>query len=292
MVNKQSGMASNHYILTLSCKDVRGVVAAVTGFLAEQHGFIHESAQFGDTATGYFFMRVDFSAGEAAPAMEALKESFAQQVAMPLDMRWQLCEKQQKIRTVVMVSKEGHCLNDLLYRHATGQLPIEIAAIISNHDGWQKVAGWHDIPFYHLPMAGGKAEQEQQVLARVQQHDAGLVVLARYMQILSAELCAALKGKAINIHHSFLPGFKGARPYQQAYDRGVKLIGATAHFVTTDLDEGPIIEQEVTRVDHAHSVQDLVEVGRDTECSVLARAVKYYAERRVLLNGDKTVVFK
>ncbi|MGE0754307.1 MAG: formyltetrahydrofolate deformylase [Alphaproteobacteria bacterium] len=280
------------YILTLSCRDVRGIVAAVSGFLADHQGFVIESAQFGDATTGRFFMRVDFTLDADDKGHDAFAPAFEKEVAKPFAMEWQLHDKHIKTRTLVMVSKEGHCLNDLLYRHATGQLPIDIAAIVSNHPDWKKVASWHEIPFYHLPIEGDKAGQEAQLLDIIDQQDIGLVVLARYMQILSANLCGKLAGRAINIHHSFLPGFKGASPYKQAFDRGVKLIGATAHFVTTDLDEGPIIEQEVTRVDHSHSVADMVAIGRDTECMVLSRAVKYYAEHRVLLGGDKTVVFR
>lgn len=280
-----------HYILTLSCRDVRGIVAAVSGFLADHKGFVIESAQFGDASTGYFFMRVDFTLDADSKAHSAFAPAFEKAVAKPFSMHWQLYDKASKTRTLIMVSKEGHCLNDLLYRHSTGQLPIEIAAIVSNHTDWKKVASWHEIPFFHLPV-NNKAKQEKEVLALVQKHKVDCVVLARYMQILSAGMCKALAGRAINIHHSFLPGFKGANPYGQAFARGVKLIGATAHFVTTDLDEGPIIEQEVARVDHAHSVEDMVAIGRDIECMVLARAVKYFAEHRVLPNGDKTVVFR
>ncbi len=207
-------------------------------------------------------------------------------------MQWQMIGKQRKSRVLIMVSKYGHCLNDLLYRHATGQLAIEIPAIVSNHREWEHVAQWHEIPFYYLPVPIGKAAQEAKMLDIIERHKIDVVVLARYMQILSPGLCKKLEGRAINIHHSFLPSFKGARPYTQAFDRGVKLIGATAHYVTADLDEGPIIEQEVSRVDHTHQPHDLAAIGRDIECRVLARAVKYHAEHRVLLNGSKTVVFK
>jgi formyltetrahydrofolate deformylase len=208
-------------------------------------------------------------------------------VAQRFAMQWQIAHKAHKSRVLIMVSKFGHCLNDLLYRQKTGQLAIEIPAIISNHTDWEHVAKWHEIPFYHLPI-----NDEKKVLEIVSRHQIDVVVLARYMQILSPELCAKLEGRAINIHHSFLPSFKGARPYTQAFDRGVKLIGATAHYVTTDLDEGPIIEQEVARVDHTHSPDDLAAIGRDTECVALARALRYHIEHRVLLNGKKTVVFK
>ena len=284
---------SKRYILTLSCLDVRGIVAAVSGFLAEHFGFIIESAQFGDASTGQFFLRIEFAIEPGGPSEDALKKLFHDKVAQRFSMQWSMVDKARKSRVLIMVSKFGHCLNDLLYRYATSQLAIEIPAIISNHPDWEHVAQWHEIPFYHLPVtAEGKAEQEAKVLEAVARHQIDVVVLARYMQVLSPELCTKLQGKAINIHHSFLPSFKGARPYAQAFDRGVKLIGATAHYVTTDLDEGPIIEQEVARVDHTYSPDDLAAIGRDTECTVLARALKYHTEHRVLLNGKKTVVFK
>jgi formyltetrahydrofolate deformylase len=285
--------ADKRYFLTLSCKDVRGIVAAVTGFLAENYGFIIESAQFGDESTGQFFLRIEFTIEPKGPSEDGLKKRFHEQVAARFGMQWEMHPKLEKSRVLVMVSKFGHCLNDLLHRHITGQLAIDIPAIISNHTDWEHVAKWYDIPFYHLPVTGGdKARQEAQVMEVIGRHKIDVVVLARYMQVLSADMCRALQGRAINIHHSFLPSFKGAKPYQQAFDRGVKLIGATAHYVTTDLDEGPIIEQEVARVDHTHLPEDLAAIGRDTECLVLARALKYHTEHRVLLNGHKTVVFK
>jgi formyltetrahydrofolate deformylase len=286
-------MSGQRYILIISCKDVSGIVAAVTGFLAENFGFIIESAQFGDASTGQFFLRIEFSVDAHAPGPDTLKALFQEHVGKRFAMQWQILDKQRKSRVMIMVSKAGHCLNDLLYRYTTGQLAIEVAAIVSNHTDWESVAKWHEIPFYHLPIAnGGKPAQELAVMDVVERHAIDVTVLARYMQVLSPELCAKLEGKAINIHHSFLPSFKGARPYSQAFDRGVKLIGATAHYVTTDLDEGPIIEQEVARVDHTHQPEDLAAIGRDTECQVLARALKYHTEHRVLLNGHKTVVFR
>jgi formyltetrahydrofolate deformylase len=281
-----------HYILTLSCRDARGIVASVTGFLAENYGFIIESAQFGDESTGRFFMRVDFSLEKGAPSETILRKRFDEQVARRFSMQWEMADKLRKSRVLILVSKAGHCLNDLLYRHSTGQLAIEIPAIVSNHKDWGKVAKWHDIPFHYLPMEEGKKRQEAHIMEIVEREKIDVVVLARYMQILSADLCKKLQGRAINIHHSFLPSFKGAKPYHQAFDRGVKLIGATAHYVTTDLDEGPIIEQEVARVDHNHLPQDLAAIGRDIECLVLARALKYHTEHRVLLNEKKTVVFR
>lgn len=286
-------MSKEHYILTLSCKDVRGIVATVTGFLAKEYGFIIESGQFGDASTGRFFMRVEFSLEKKAADVGALMQRFDAQVARKFRMEWEIVAKTHKSRVLILVSKSGHCLNDLLHRHATGQLPIEVAGIVSNHTDWKHAAKWHGIPFHHLPVTEKtRAKQETRILSLVKRHDIDIVVLARYMQVLSPSLCDALKGKAINIHHSFLPSFKGARPYHQAFNRGVKIIGATAHYVTTDLDEGPIIEQEVARVDHAHTPEELVAIGRDIECLVLARALKYASEHRVLLNGKKTVVFR
>jgi len=284
---------SSTYILTLSCKDVRGIVAAVTGFLAEHYGFIIESAQFGDASTGQFFLRIEFSSGEMTPPEDIFKKRFHDEVAQRFAMQWQLHDKARKPRVVIMVSRHGHCLNDLLHRHLTKTLPVEIPAIISNHPDFKEVVEWQRIPFYHLPMEqGGKQAQEAKVWDVFTRHGGDTLVLARYMQILSPELCAKLDGRAINIHHSFLPSFKGAKPYTQAFDRGVKIIGATAHYVTPDLDEGPIIEQEVARVDHTFKPDDLEAAGRDIECAVLARALKYHIERRVLVNGCKTVVFK
>lgn len=286
---KHPDFMAQRFSLTLSCKDTRGIVAAVTGFLAENGGFITESAQFGDFSTGQFFMRTEF---EAETKLAGLKAAFTP-LAARFGMEWSLFDLSTKPRMLVLVSKEGHCLNDLLHRWHTGRLNVEIPAVVSNHTTLQTMTEWHKIPFIHLPVTPEtKAQQEQQILKLVDEQQIDLVVLARYMQILSPELCRALKGRAINIHHSFLPSFKGAKPYHQAFTRGVKLIGATAHFVTEDLDEGPIIEQEVARVDHTHKPEDLVAIGQDSECIVLARALKYFAEHRVLLNGNKTVVFK
>ena len=281
------------YILKLSCKDVRGIVAAVSGFLAENNGFIIESAQYGDPHTGIFFLRMEFETDEKTPPQDELKKRFHDQVASRFGMDWNFHDKDRKPRLLIMVSKFGHCLNDLMHRYLTGTLHVEIPAIVSNHMDMQQVSEWHKIPYYYLPMENGdKAAQEAQVLDVIQRHDIDVVVLARYMQILSPELSEKLKGRAINIHHSFLPSFKGAKPYHQAYERGVKIIGATAHYVTDDLDEGPIIEQEVSRVDHTQKPEDLVAIGRDIECQVLSRALKYHIEHRVLINGSKTVVFK
>ena len=283
------------YILTLSCPDQRGIVHRVSGFLVERGCNIIDSAQFGDAQSQLFFMRVHFSAEDAAVSDGALRKDFAA-LAATMQMNAQLHDARKKPRVMVMVSKIGHCLNDLLFRYRTGLLPVEIPAIVSNHTEFYQLAASYNIPFHHLPLAAGasaeaKRAQEERVLEIVQANDIDLVVLARYMQILSPQLCDALRGKAINIHHSFLPSFKGAKPYYQAHERGVKLIGATAHFVTSDLDEGPIIEQGVERVDHSMDPETLTAIGRDVECVVLARAVKWFVEHRILLNGHKTVVF-
>ncbi len=284
------------YILTLSCPDQRGIVHKVSGFLAQHGCNIIDSAQFGDAQSKLFFMRVHFSAEDAQIADAALRAEFAA-LAADMQMQWQLHDAHHKPRVMLMVSKIGHCLNDLLFRYKSGLLPVEIRAIVSNHTDFYQLAASYNIPFHHLPLAAGasaeaKRVQEQKVLDIVADNEIELVVLARYMQILSPEMCTALTGKAINIHHSFLPSFKGAKPYYQAHERGVKLIGATAHFVTGDLDEGPIIEQDVERVDHAMEPDTLTAIGRDVECVVLARAVKCFVEHRILLNGHKTVVFK
>jgi len=281
----------NHaYILTLSCPDRTGIVHAVSGFLLERGGNIEEAAQYNDPATGLFFMRVQFACDAVNEAdLRTQLVSFA----APLHMTWNLHSTTQPMRTVILVSKEGHCLNDLLFRWKSGLLPIDIRAIVSNHREFYQLAASYNVPFHHIPVtANNKAEAEAKQFEIIQSEGAELVVLARYMQILSDDLCRKLSGRAINIHHSFLPSFKGAKPYYQAHDRGVKLIGATAHYVTADLDEGPIIEQDVARVDHSKTVDDLTTQGRDTESQVLARAVKWHSEHRVLLNGHKTVIFK
>lgn len=285
-------MQERAYILTLSCKDVRGIVAAVSGFIAGIDGFISESTQFGDPTTETFFLRMHFACGPKTPEFAALKSLFAEKVGTPFTMRWELHDTSVKPKVLIMVSKFGHCLNDLLHRYNTGQLKVEIPAVISNHPDMQRLVAWHNIPYFYFPVEKeNKADQEARVLEVVEKYDIDLVVLARYMQVLSDDLCRKLEGRAINIHHSFLPSFKGAKPYHQAHARGVKLIGATAHYVTAALDEGPIIDQEVARVNHTHSPEDLVAIGEDIESRVLARAVKYHCEHRVLLNGTKTVVF-
>ena len=281
---------SQVYILTLSCPDRLGLVHAVSGFLLERGGNIEEAAQYNDPDTGLFFMRVQFSCGQLT--FDELRLQL-QQMAEPLKMQRSQHAKAQAMRTVIMVSKEGHCLNDLLFRWKSGLLPLDIRAIVSNHREFYQLAASYNVPFHHIPVtAATKPQAEAKQFEIIQAEGAELVVLARYMQVLSDELCKKLSGKAINIHHSFLPSFKGAKPYYQAHDRGVKLVGATAHYVTADLDEGPIIEQDVARVDHSKTVEDFTNQGRDTESQVLARAVKWHSEHRVLVNGHKTVVFK
>jgi formyltetrahydrofolate deformylase len=281
---------SQTYILTLSCPDRLGLVHAVSGFLLERGGNIEEAAQYNDPDTGLFFMRVQFTCVRLT--FSDLRSQLAF-FAKPYSMQWGLHATSQPMRAVLLVSKEGHCLNDLLFRWKSGLLAIDIRAIISNHRHFYQLAASYNIPFHYIPVnSETKAQAEARQLEIIDSEGAELVVLARYMQILSDEFCQKLSGRAINIHHSFLPSFKGAKPYYQAHDRGVKLIGATAHYVTADLDEGPIIEQDVARVDHSKTVEDLTTQGRDTESQVLARAVKWHSEHRVLLNGHKTVIFK
>ena len=288
------------FVLTLSCRDTTGIVHAVSGLLYQAGCNILDSQQFGDVqnedSTGLFFMRVHFSAPPHLADPDTLNKLFSH-VRDQFGMSAHIHGLARKPRVLVMVSKHGHCLNDLLFRWRSGWLDIDIPAIVSNHSDYAELAASYGIPFHHLPLPTGssadvKRAQEVQIEALVGQEHNDLVVLARYMQILSPEFCAFLKGRAINIHHSFLPSFKGAKPYYQAHDRGVKLIGATAHYVTADLDEGPIIEQDVERVDHTLTPEDFTAVGRDVECVVLARAVKWHTEHRVLMNGHKTVVFK
>lgn len=279
-------------ILTLSCQDRPGIVAAVSGFLATHRFNIRDSAQFGDGETGLFFMRVSVDDLDGDRALEQIRTAFAP-VAAPFDMTWEIHDERAKPRMLILVSKFGHCLNDLLYRYSIGALPVEIPAVVSNHRDWYQRAANHDIPFHHWPVtAESKSRQENMLRDLIEQEKIDLIVLARYMQVLSPDLCRDYAGRIINIHHSFLPSFKGANPYKQAHARGVKLIGATAHYVTADLDEGPIIEQEVARVDHACSPEQLAATGRDIESLVLARAVKYHVEHRIFLNGHKTVVFR
>ncbi|HXH03132.1 MAG TPA: formyltetrahydrofolate deformylase [Candidatus Competibacteraceae bacterium] len=284
----------NLYILTASCVADMGQVAAISGFLAERRCYITDMAQFDDTISGRFFVRIAYRIDpNATPAVERMREEFRSSVGHRWDMQWAIHDTTYHPRVLIMVSKFDHCLLDLLYRQRTGELKMEIPAIVSNHMDLEPIARHHGIPYIHLPVTPqNKREQEQKLLQIVEETGSDLVVLARYMQILSDELCGELSGRAINIHHSFLPGFKGAKPYHQAYDRGVKLIGATAHYVTADLDEGPIIEQVVERVDHTYHPEHLVVAGRDCEKLALSRAVKYHIEHRVFLNGQRTVVFR
>jgi formyltetrahydrofolate deformylase len=278
------------FILTLSCPDQPGLIFAVTRWVAESGGNILDSQQFTDTADASFFLRMHFDFPHDVD-VELLSTQFAQ-VAAQYEMTYRLVPAERPLRTLVMVSKEGHCLNDLLYRQSSGSLQVEIPVIVSNHRDLEKLAKAYDIDFIHLPVTGDtKAEAEAALLRLVDEHRIDLVVLARYMQILSDDLCRALEGRAINIHHSFLPSFKGARPYAQAHARGVKLIGATAHYVTAALDEGPIIDQGVLRVDHRMTSADLARVGRDVEAQTLSRAVQLHSESRVLVSGPRTIVF-
>lgn len=281
------------YVLTASCPGSIGIVAALSGLLAERSCYIMEMAEFDDLESGRFFVRSVYKPDpEKTPPLTQLRQEFAS-VAARFDMQWTIHHPAYRPRVLMLVSKYDHCLNDLLYRYRTGDLKIEIPMIISNHPDLEPLARWHDIPFTHLAVnSETKAKQEAQILEIIEETKTDLVVLARYMQILSTELCARLEGRAINIHHSFLPGFKGARPYHQAFQRGVKLIGATAHYVTSELDEGPIIEQVVERVDHTYHPERLVSAGRDMESLALSRAVKLHIEHRVFRNGGKTVVFR
>jgi formyltetrahydrofolate deformylase len=297
-----------HYILTLSCPDTTGIVYHVSKFLFDSGCNIVDSAQFGDSSTGLFFLRMHFSTqthdkycdvtnanvqdDPLSSQLARLKHAFLP-VAAQFGMQWDLFDAHIKPRLMLLVSKFGHCLNDLLFRYKSGQLHCEIPAIVSNHTDFALLSASYGIPFYHLPVnPNNKTQQETQILQILEREHIDLLVLARYMQVLSPQMCQTIKGRAINIHHSFLPSFKGAKPYQQAYNRGVKLIGATAHYVTSELDEGPIIEQDVARVDHGADPQTITAIGRDVESQVLARALGWHCEHRVLLNGHKTVVFK
>jgi formyltetrahydrofolate deformylase len=285
-------MSDHQYVLTLSCPDRPGIVSAVSTFLAHNGQNILDAQQFGDTETGHFFMRVVFTAADLAVNLPALQTGFAA-IAERFGMDWQMRDRATKRRVMLLVSKFDHCLVDILYRWRTGDLAMVPTAIVSNHPR-ETYAGldFGDIPFHHMPVTREtKRQQESAIVKLVEETKTDLVVLARYMQILSDEMSAQLSGRCINIHHSFLPGFKGAKPYHQAHERGVKLIGATAHYVTSDLDEGPIIDQDVERISHRDTPEDLVRKGRDIERRVLARAIRYHLEDRVILNGRKTVVF-
>lgn len=286
--------SSPTYLLTLQAQDRVGIVAGVSRFLAERDGFIVDSQQYADTETGNFFMRMEFlAAGARFPSdINQIKEEF-RATAESLGLEWSLINKDVRLKVMIAVSRGGHCLNDLLYRWSSRDLPIDITAVIGNHDNLRALTEWHGLPFHFLPVGDDNRDaQENQILKLLSETGTDLLVLARYMQVLSNNLTEALRGRCINIHHSFLPAFKGAQPYHHAHERGVKLIGATAHYVTPDLDEGPIIEQAVVPVDHRAAVDDMVRIGRHTEAAVLSRAVRAAAERRIFLNGKKTVNFR
>ncbi|WP_107341289.1 formyltetrahydrofolate deformylase [Agrobacterium pusense] len=277
-------------VLNVTCRSTRGIVAAISGFLSDNGCNIIDSSQFDDLETGQFFMRVSFVSEEGAD-IPGLAEGF-KDVGDRFGMDWRMTNGEERMKVMLMVSRFGHCLNDLLYRWKIGALPIDIVGVISNHFDYQKLVVNHDIPFHHIPVTkANKPEAEARIMALVKETGTELIVLARYMQILSDEMCKQMSGRIINIHHSFLPSFKGANPYKQAYSRGVKLIGATAHYVTADLDEGPIIEQDTVRITHAQSPEDYVSLGRDVEAQVLARAIHAHIHHRTFINGNRTVVF-
>ncbi|MEU4489040.1 formyltetrahydrofolate deformylase [Streptomyces purpurascens] len=280
------------HVLTLDCPEAPGIVHAVSRFLLEHGSDIIDNQQFGDRRDGHFFMRVRFAATADETATGTLRRDFAA-VAAPFAMRWHLEPVSTRRRVLVMVSRYGHCLNDLLFRTRSGDLPVDVVAVVSNHRDHEALVTWHGIPFFHVPVtAATKPDAEARLLDLVDSFDVDLVVLARYMQVLSDGLCSRLAGRAINIHHSFLPSFKGAKPYHQAHERGVKLVGATAHYVTADLDEGPIIAQEVIDVDHSHTPENLAAIGRDAESAALARAVRWHCEGRVFVQGRRTVILR
>lgn len=283
-------VTATHWILTLVCDDRPGIVHAISGAIVEAGGNITESQQFSSEDTGRFFMRLQVESAASRAEFDAALAPVTEHYGM----QWKLDVVGRALRTLVLVSKAAHCLNDLLFRQRAGQLPVDVPVVLGNHPELEELASFYGVPFESAPITNPqqKAAFEQRVLGLVDEHDIELVVLARYMQILSPELCDALAGRAINIHHSFLPGFKGANPYRQAHARGVKLIGATAHFVTSDLDEGPIIEQNVVRVDHSQSPAELVAIGQDEESRTLTQAVKWFAEHRVLLDGQRTIIFR
>src|SRR5580700_7530210 len=291
MGHKMSAAPGRDFVLTLSCPDKPGIVYSVSSFLVQHSGNILASQQYGESPDGRFFMRVHFCLPPPGRPLAELERGFSW-VAEAFHMAWQLHDQATRVRTLIMVSRLGHCLNDLLFRWKTGSLPVSVVGVVSNHDDFGELAASYRIPFHHIPVTSEtRAAAESQLLEVIDGTGADLIVLARYMQILSGEVCKRVEGRMINIHHSFLPSFKGAKPYHQAHARGVKLIGATAHYVTPDLDEGPIIEQDVIRVDHTLPPERLAEAGRDVEAQVLARAVLSHAEHRVLLNDDRTVVF-
>jgi formyltetrahydrofolate deformylase len=282
--------SSRRYTLTLSCPDRVGIVAAVSGFFAQHGGWIVEASYHADTQTGRFFMRQEILAESLPFDAASLRTKFAM-LARQYEMEWQVSDSAQKMRVVMLVSKQDHCLNDLLHRWRSGELEVDIPCVISNHEDLRSFVEWHGIPYHHVPMAD-KAAAFEKIAELFEQYKGDTLVLARFMQILPPELCRRYAGRVINIHHSFLPSFAGAKPYHQAFERGVKLIGATCHYVTEDLDDGPIIEQDTVRIDHGDSVEDMVRYGRDIEKTVLARGLRYHVENRVLVCDNKTVVFK
>jgi formyltetrahydrofolate deformylase len=293
-LDSKGTVVNEQFILTIAGPDTTGIVAAISGFLAAHNALITEAQHYNDPSGNTSFMRTVFrDNGVGLPPLDALNKEFAASVGEQFRLTWQIHAVQRRCRVVLAVSRHGHCLNSILHRWTTGTLPIQVIAVVSNHQDMRSLAEWHGVPYHYFPIIDGrKAEQEQRMIELFERSDAELMVLARYMQILTPEACRYFEGRAINIHHSFLPGFKGAKAYHQAFMRGVKLIGATAHYVTTDLDEGPIIEQEVERVDHTLSAEDLTVIGSELENVALNRAIKWHAERRVFRNGTKTVVLK
>ena len=283
----------NKYVLTVSCPEANGIVRAVSDFLFQRGATISDAAQHRDPVIDRFFMRVEFEEVEAdLPSAEKLDEDFFY-LAEQFDMQWSFFDVRKRPRVLLAVSTHGHCLTDLLHRWSSGALPAEVVGVISNHEAMRGISEWYGLDFHYLPVTPDtKVQQEDAIMDIIREKKVDLLALARYMQILSPRMCEMMAGRAINIHHSFLPGFKGANPYRQAYMRGVKIIGATAHYVTTDLDEGPIIEQAVERIDHNFDIDELVQIGRDAECAAFARAVKWHCEHRIIVNGNKTVVFK
>lgn len=283
----------NKYVLTVSCPEANGIVRAVSDFLFQRGATISDAAQHRDPVIDRFFMRVEFEEVEAdLPSAEKLDEDFLL-LAKQFDMEWNFFDVRKRPRVLLAVSTHGHCLTDLLHRWSSGALPADVVGVISNHEAMRGISEWYGLDFHYLPVTPDtKEQQEDAMMDIIREKQVDLLALARYMQILSPRMCEMMAGRAINIHHSFLPGFKGANPYRQAYLRGVKIIGATAHYVTTDLDEGPIIEQAVERIDHNFDIHELVQIGRDAECAAFARAVKWHCEHRIIVNGNKTVVFK
>lgn len=281
------------FVLTVSCPEANGIVRAVSDFLFQRGATISDAAQHRDPVLDRFFMRVEFEEAEAdLPGTEKLDEDFTE-IGLHFAMQWNFYDLAVKPKVLMAVSKHGHCLNDILHRWSSGVLPADIVGVVSNHEDLRGITEWYGIDYHYLPVtANNKDAQEDEVLRIIAAKKVDLLALARYMQILSPKMCEVMAGRAINIHHSFLPGFKGANPYRQAYMRGVKIIGATAHYVTTDLDEGPIIEQAVEKIDHNFDIDELVQIGRDAECAAFARAVKWHCEHRIIVNGNKTVVFK